>query len=208
MIEYILDSNPDDRILKRAKDFLKEGKLVVVPTDTNWVFLGDPFQKAAVEKLYRLKREDKSHHFSLMVDSISSASELAQISDAAFRLIRNKIPGHYTFIFEATKKMTKVLKASKSDHQVGIRFVPVNFIKILLEIYEGPLISTNIHHGLMGREYSPEELYSYEIEETLSNEVAMIIDPGDPVFVGPSTIYDLRDEEFELVREGKGPQLF
>lgn len=208
MIEYILDSNPDDRILKRARDFLKEGKLVVVPTDTNWVLLGDPFQKAAVEKLYRLKKEEKSHHFSLLVDSISTASELAEISDAAFKLIRNKIPGHYTFIFGATKKMTKVLKASKTDHQVGIRFVPVNFIKVLLELYGGPLISTNIHEGLMGREFLPEEIYSFEIEERLGGQVSLIIDPGEPVFVGPSTIYDLRDEEFVIIREGKGPKLF
>jgi tRNA threonylcarbamoyl adenosine modification protein (Sua5/YciO/YrdC/YwlC family) len=208
LIEYILDANPDDRILKRACDFLKDGKLVVVPTDTNWVFLGDPYQKNAVEKLYRLKREDKSHHFSLMVDSISTASELAEISDAAFKLIRNKVPGHYTFIFEASKKMTKVLKASKTDHQVGLRFVPINFLKILLELYGGPLISTNIHQGLMGREFSPEELYSYEIEDTLGNEISMIIDPGEPVFIGPSTIYDLRDEEFVIIREGMGPKLF
>ncbi|CAN0033379.1 unnamed protein product, partial [Chrysoparadoxa australica] len=208
LIEYILDNNPDDRILKRAKEQLLAGKIIVVPTDTNWVFLGDPFKKEAVEKLYRLKKEEKSHHFSLLVDSISKASELAEISDAAFKLIRNKIPGNYTFIFEATKKMTKVLKASKTDHQIGIRFVPVNFIKKLLEIYEGPLISTNIHEGLMKREFSPEELFSYEIEDVLGNEVSMIIDPGEPVFIGPSTIYDLRGEDFEIIREGAGPKLF
>lgn len=206
MIEYILDSNPDDRILKKACGLLKEGNLVVVPTDTSWVFLGDPFHKGAVEKLYRLKEEDKSHHFSLLCDSISTASELAEISDTAFKLIRNKIPGHYTFIFEATKKMIKSLKASKTDHQIGIRFVPVHFIGILLELYGGPLISTNIHNGLMGREF--EELYSYEIEEVLSHAISMIIDPGESPIVGSSTIYDLREDQMTLIRQGTGPVLF
>ena len=115
MIEYIFPHNPDDRILKKASSLLKAGELVVIPTDTSWVLLADPFHKGAVEKLYRAKNEEKSHHFSLLCEDISSASELAHISDKAFRLIRGKVPGHYTFIFDATKKMIKSLKASGAD---------------------------------------------------------------------------------------------
>lgn len=204
MIEYILNSNPDDRILKRAIDSLNSGEIIVIPTDTNWVFVGDPYQKKAVEKLYRIKGVDSDHHFSLLLDSISRATEVAEISDSAFRLIRNKVPGNYTFIFNATKKMRKFLKASKRDQQVGLRFVPVIFIQKLLEFYKGPLISTNIREEMFPNKTSLKEIYSFEIEEVLGHEVSMIIDPGDSVIKGPSTIYDLRNDEFQLIREGVG----
>ncbi|MEC7276842.1 MAG: L-threonylcarbamoyladenylate synthase [Bdellovibrionota bacterium] len=208
MIEYIFPHNPDDRILKKASSLLKAGELVVIPTDTSWVLLADPFHKGAVEKLYRAKNEEKSHHFSLLCEDISSASELAHISDKAFRLIRGKVPGHYTFIFDATKKMIKSLKASKTDHQVGLRFVPQPYITELLKVHTSPLLSTNIDSHLLGRPLEEGEVYSYELEEALKSTASLIIDPGELDFVGASTIIDLRDGHEDLIRLGAGEPLF
>ncbi len=209
MIEYVFAHDPDDRIIDKARSLLKEGHLIIFPTDTNWVLAGDPFNKKAVETLYRLKGEDRSHHFSLLCLDVSKASELAFIPDKAFRLIRNKIPGHYTFIFEATKKVKKAIKASKTDHQIGLRFVPEVLVTRILESFGGPLMSSNLDEKLIGRSLGEEDgpLFSYEIEDVLGSRVGLIIDPGELNFAGPSTIYDLRDEVMELVRLGVGEEL-
>lgn len=211
MIEYVFAHDPDDRIIAKAKALLKDGHLIVVPTDTNWVLVGDAFNKKAVESLYRIKGEDKSHHFSLLCQDISRASELAHIPDSAFKMIRNKIPGHYTFIFEASKKVTKALKASKTDHQIGLRFVPEVLIDRLLEELGSALISSNLDNNLLKRtstESDEQPVYSYEIEEALGSLIALIIDPGELNFVGASTVYDLREGHMELVRQGAGEALF
>jgi tRNA threonylcarbamoyl adenosine modification protein (Sua5/YciO/YrdC/YwlC family) len=208
MIDYIISENPDQRIIDKAAKLLSEGELLIVPTDTNWVLLGCCFHKNAVEKMYKIKGEDKSHHFSLLCQNIAMAGELAIIPDDVFRLIRNKVPGHYTFIFDASKKMIKALKASKTDHQVGIRFVPLVLIERLLASYGGPLISTNVTHTLAGADDNELALYSYRLEEAFSGKVSMIIDPGEYEFVGSSTIYDFSDERRECIREGSGVLLF
>lgn len=208
MIEYVFAHDPDDRIIDKAKNLLKDGHIIIFPTDTNWVLACDPFQKKAVESLYKLKGEERSHHFSLLCLDLSKASELAYIPDKSFRLIRNKIPGHYTFIFEASKKVIKAIKASKTDHQIGLRFVPEVLVTRLLEAYGGPLISSNLDSSLLGRNLEDGDVFSYEIEEALGSRVGLIIDPGELHFAGTSTIYDLREDVMELVRAGAGEEIF
>lgn len=204
MISYVIAENPDDRVLQRASELLKEGKLVCVPTDTAWVVVCDPFNKKGVEALYRFKGVSPLKHFSLLCDSISKASEVASISDSAFRMIRGKIPGHYTFIFEATKKITKAVQASKTDHQVGVRFVPQKIVNSLLDIHGDVLLSTNISNEMMGLE-EDELFYSFQISERFPSGIDMIIDPGEYEFAGSSTIVDFsQDDAPVLIREGAG----
>ena len=208
MIQYILDHNPDDRILKRASEIMKKGGIICLPTDTHWVILTDAFSKEGVDKLYKFKGEQKTHHFSILCSSISMASQYAAIPDSSFRLINRKIPGHYTFIFEASKKMIKTLKASKTDHEIGLRFIPSNFINALIDVHGEGLISTNVDEQVLGMSFNLNELYSFQLEEALMGKVDMIIDPGEYSFVGSSTIYNLAGELPELIREGAGELLF
>lgn len=204
MIEYLIAENPDDRILQKASAILKGGGLVVFPTDTSWVAVCNPFSKKGVEKLYRLKNEGNLKHYSLLCNSISKASEVAIIHDSAFRMIRNKIPGHYTFIFEATKKMTRAVQASKSDKQVGIRFCPTVITNKFIEVHGDVLLSTHIDQSFIG--LVPDEIiYSYQLEEALMGKVELVLDPGEYEFAGTSTIVDLSEEgNVILVREGAG----
>ena len=113
MIEYVIPENPDDRILRKASSLLSQGGLIAFPTDTNWIAVCDPFVKKGVEKLYSLKNEGKLKHYSILCDSLSRASEVAVIHNSAFRLLKKKVPGHYTFIFEAKKKITKAFNHLK-----------------------------------------------------------------------------------------------
>lgn len=203
MIEYVIADNPDDRILKKASNILRDGGIVCIPTDTNWIMTCDPYNKNGVDKLYRLKHEDKKKHFSLLCDNVSNASEVAIIDNSAFKFIHRIIPGHYTFIFEAKKAIVKVIKASKSDKQIGLRFVPTTLTQKLIEIHGDVLLSTNILPSMMNVT-EEEPIYSYMIEEHI-HEIELIIDPGEFNFVGQSTVIDFSQGTGPmLVREGAG----
>src|SRR5688500_16050710 len=149
MIEYVVEHNPDDRVLARASQILRNGGLLCFPTETNWVIVCDPFKKESVDKLYRIRHIENTKHFTVLCASFQKAMEIAFINDGAFRLIKKVIPGPYTFIFEAQKKITKLLKASKVDHQVGIRFPPSHLCRSILTAFDGVLLSTHISHDMI-----------------------------------------------------------
>ena len=109
MIEYVVEHNPDDRTLKKASQILRNGGLICFPTETNWVVVADPFNKEGVEKLYRFRHVENTKHFTVLCESFQKAQEGSFIDDSAFRLLKKMIPGSYTFIFEAQKKITKFL---------------------------------------------------------------------------------------------------
>lgn len=203
MIEYVIANNPDNRILQKASSILKSGGIVCFPTDTNWIMTCDPYSKSGVDKLYRLKHEDKKKHFSLLCDNISKASEVAIIDNGAFKLIKKVSPGHYTFIFEAKRNIAKILKATKTDKQIGVRFVPTNLVNRLIEVHGNVLLSTNILNSMVNIS-DDQDVYSYMIEDAI-HEIDLIIDPGELNFVGPSTIVDFSQGEQPLIiREGMG----
>ena len=206
MIEYIIPHNPDDRVLKNASQLLQEGKLICFPADTSWTLAACCTNKDAIDKLYKIKKEDNQKHFSLLCDSISKASELAHIDNQAFKLLKKTIPGHYTFIFEATKKMAKYIQASKTDKEVGIRFIPIDYVQKIIEVHGKPLVCTNITNSILGiSEDDLTPIYSYQLEESISHLASMIIDPGEFEFVEPSTIIDfVNDQVPAIIREGSG----
>lgn len=206
MIEYIIAHSPDDRVLSKASDILKKGGLICFPTDTSWVLAACSTNKNAIDKLYKIKKEDKQKHFSILCDEISTASEVAIIENHAFKRLKKVIPGHYTFIFEASKKMAKLVQASKTDKEVGIRFVPSIFIDKLIKAHGEVLVSTNIPIKFFNNEEgATEQIYSYQVEEACSNLVEMIIDPGEFEFCGSSTIIDFSQGDVPvLIREGSG----
>lgn len=204
MIEYIIAHSPDDRILEKACRILKSGGIVCLPTDTNWILIADPYHKDSLEKLYKVKKENGNKHFSLFCPDISIASEVAQIDNNAFKILKKNTPGHYTFIFEAKKKISKSIKASKVDKEIGIRFVPSILVEKLLEKYQDIVISTNIPTSSLNIN-EEDEIYSYMIEDSeLKGIIEMIIDPGEIEFAGPSTIISFLNDTPELIREGAG----
>lgn len=209
MIEYVVEHNPDDRVLTRASQILRNGGLLCFPTESNWVVVCDPFNKNAVDKLYRLRHIENTKHLTVMCASFQQAMEIAFIDDAAFALLKKVIPGSYTFIFEAQKKITKFLKASKVDHQVGIRFPPRNLCRTIMSSAETPLLSTHITHDMIEGADPDYPLYSALIEDHLGNMIDMIIDPGEAEFIGPTTIVDFTSGVPEVQRVGAGnPALF
>lgn len=205
MIEYVIAHNPDDRVLARACEVLSKGGLVCLPTDSNWVVVADPASKAGVEKLYKLKHAEPEKHFSVLCDTIQKASEIAWIETAAYRALRPKIPGHFTFIFKAKKTITRYLRASKRDHEIGIRFPPNPLAQKLIAAFGSVLLSTNITHEILGLDDASIEIYGFLIEDNASHLIELTLDPGETEFAGPSTIISLVEgAEPVVVRPGAG----
>lgn len=203
MIEYVVEHNPDDRTLQKASQILKKGGLVCLPTETNWVAAADPYSKEGLEKLYQLRHIENTKHFTLQAENFSKAQEVAYISDAAFAMVKKVIPGPYTFIFEAQKKVTKYLKASKYDKEVGIHFPPSALFRALLSVHGELIITSSITHEMLGLE-EDEYMYSALIEDQYPHLIDLIIDPGEVQFLGPSTIVDFTSGAAEVTREGAG----
>ncbi len=209
MIEYVVEHNPDDRVLTRASQILRNGGLLCFPTETNWVVVCDPFKKESVDKLYRIRHIENTKHLTVLCSSFQKAMEIAFINDGAFSLMKKVIPGPYTFIFEAQKKITKFLKASKVDHQVGIRFPPRQLCRSIMTAFDGVLLSTHISHDMIEGSDPEMPLYSLLIEDQFGSLIDMIIDSGETEFVGSTTIVDFTSGMPEVQRVGAGnPALF
>jgi tRNA threonylcarbamoyl adenosine modification protein (Sua5/YciO/YrdC/YwlC family) len=209
MIEYVVEHNPDDRILKKASQILRNGGLICFPTETNWVVVADPFNKEGVEKLYRFRHVENTKHFTILCDSFQKAQEVSFIDDSSFRLLKKMIPGSYTFIFEAKKQITKYLKASKTDKEVGIRFPPKILCLKLLEVHGEVVISTHLTREMLELEDEGIPLYSALIEDHFGNQIDLIIDPGEYDFIGNhTTIIDFTSGAPEIIREGAGKIVF
>src|SRR5690606_37901508 len=110
MIEYVVEHKPDDRILEKASRLLRSGGLVCFPIETNWIVVADPYNRSGVDKLYRLRHVENTKHFTILCPNFQKAMEIAFIEDGAFSLMKRVVPGPYTFILNAQKKITKYLK--------------------------------------------------------------------------------------------------
>ncbi len=207
MIEYVVSENPDDRIIQKASQLLKTGKLICLPLDTNWFVLADPFNKVGVENLYRFRHVENTKHFTVFCSDFKSASEIAHIDDSIFRLLKRVVPGPYTFIFRAQKKIIRHLKASKVDHEVGVRFPPSFILKQLLAQHGEVVIGTHVTADMLN-EHPPEApIWSGLIEEEFGNQISLVLDPGEIEFTGPTTIISFSEGSAELIREGAGTLL-
>jgi tRNA threonylcarbamoyl adenosine modification protein (Sua5/YciO/YrdC/YwlC family) len=204
MIDFILEHNLDDRVLDRATQILRSGGTVCFPTETNWVVAADPFIKSGVDRLYQLRHVDNTKHFTVLCPNFQKAMEIAFIDDGAFRILKKVTPGSYTFIFEAQKKILKHLKASKKDHEVGLRFPPRQICQRILEHFGDILIGTHLTHEMIEDADPDIPLYGVQIEEAFPHGIDLVIDPGEYEFVGSTTIVDFTSGSPEVVRRGSG----
>lgn len=189
--------NPQGRHLKAAAEVLRNGGLVIYPTDSVYGLGCDLFNKKAVERIYQIKGNDKRKLLSFICPDLKGIAEYAYVSNSAYKIMRHLLPGPYTFILTATKQVPRILLENRKT--VGIR-VPDNVIcHGLLSEFGTPIISTSA--CLPDQDYVSDP---DEIAATFERTVELLLDAG-PGGREPSTIVDMTQEEPILIRQGKGP---
>ena len=198
MLIQIHPKNPQERNINIIIDTLKKGGVIVYPTDTIYGLGCDINNAKAIERVCRIKgiKPDKAQ-LSFVCADLSHLSAYAKpVSNSVFRLLKEHLPGPYTFILEASKQVPKILKHKKDT--IGLR-VPDNRIAInLVEALGNPILSASLP-GDMVEEYTDPEI----IYEKYQNLVDIVIDGGIGGFV-PSTIIDCTGSEPTVLREGAG----
>jgi tRNA threonylcarbamoyl adenosine modification protein (Sua5/YciO/YrdC/YwlC family) len=190
--------NPEPRIVKQAVNVLLQGGVIVYPTDSTYALgchIGD---KAALERIRRIRRLDSKHNFTLVCSDLSSLASYAKVQNSAYRILKAYTPGPYTFILKATPEVPKRLMHPKRK-TIGIR-VPENKVaQAILATLGEPIMSASL--------ILPDEeerlVDPYEIRIKMGKLVDLIVD-GGVCGLDPTTMVDLVAGVPELLRVGKG----
>lgn len=187
--------------LNKAVEVLKNGGIIVYPTDSVYALGCDLMNLKAVEKICKLKNiKPEKSTFSFICSDLSSLSNYTKpISNTIFRVMKKALPGPYTFILEANSNVPKLLKQSRKT--VGIRVPANNICKELTNALGNPIISTSLHNNedeLMN--YFTEPLMIYE----RYGEVVDLVIDGGYGSIYPTTVIDCSNNEIEVIREGIG----
>ena len=198
MLLTIHPQDPQDRLIKKAAEVLRDGGVIIYPTDTVYGFGCDIFQPKAIERICRIKGIDPAKaNLSFVCGDLSELSKYAKsISTPQYRFIKNLIPGPFTFILPASKEVPKILKSKKDT--IGLR-VPDHRITHAIAAELGhPILSSSLP-GEMVEEYTDPEY----IHDKFEKLVDLVIDGG----IGGmeySTIVDMTEEEPVVTRQGIG----
>jgi len=190
--------NPQQRLIKQAADILRKGGVIVYPTDSAYALACHIGDKAALDKIKRIRQLDDKHNFSLICKDLAQISTFTKVSNDTHRLIKSLTPGAFTFIIDATKEVPKRMMHAKRK-TIGIRIPDNNIALALVEELGEPLLSTTMI--MPGDEHALSD--PYEIRELLENEIDLIIDAGI-ISCDASTIISCAGGEIELIRQGKG----
>jgi tRNA threonylcarbamoyl adenosine modification protein (Sua5/YciO/YrdC/YwlC family) len=190
--------NPQERLLDQAVKVLESGGVIIYPTDTIYALGCSIFQPKAIDRIARLKQIDPAKvQLSFICNDLSDLSTYArQISTPTFRILKQYLPGPYTFILNASKNVPRILQSKKST--IGFR-IPDNKIALgLVQKLSHPILSASLP-GEMVEDYTDPEL----MHENFEKLVDLVIDGGIGNMT-PSTIVDLTGDSPVLVRQGRG----
>jgi len=195
----IYPENPQENLINEVVKTLQNGGLIIYPSDTVYAMGCDINNIKAMEKLAQIKKVKlEKSKFSIICNDLSHLSSFTKpIDTAVFRILKNNVPGPFTFILEANKNLPLAYKGHKT---VGIRVPDHNIPKTIVEKLGNPIASTSIKDDDEIIEYTTDpEL----IAEKFEHLVDIVIDSGNGDNMA-STIVDLTSGEPEIIREGKG----
>ena len=188
--------NPQKRFINKAVEMLREGGVIIYPTDTVYGLGCDIFNKNSVERIYMIKNETGTKLFSFLCPDLKDISKYAKVSNSAYKIMKRLLPGPYTFVLPAAKEVPKKLWTKRKT--VGIR-VPANEIARNLAYELGnPIISTSATTRRGEQLFDP-----LEIRTVFRNNVDLMLSMG-ALNGTPSSIVDLSGDEPEIIREGSG----
>jgi tRNA threonylcarbamoyl adenosine modification protein (Sua5/YciO/YrdC/YwlC family) len=198
MLLRIHPDNPQSRLIRQAVESLQQGGIIIYPTDTVYGLGCDILQQKAVERICRIKKTDpKKAQLSFVCSDLSNLSDYAKpLSNPVYRLLKEYLPGPYTFILPASKMVPKLMQSKKDT--IGLR-VPDNTIaQAIIKELGRPILSASLP-GEMVEDYTDPEV----MHQNFMNEVDFVIDGGIGGMI-PSTVIDCTGEEPFVIREGLG----
>lgn len=200
MLVRLFNENPNPREVRKIADVLRDGGIIIYPTDTVYGMGCDITNSKGVEQVARWKGiKVEKNNFSFICSDFSHLSDYTKpIPNGVFKLLKKNLPGPFTFILEANNNVPKYFKGKKKT--VGIRIPNNNIIRDIVAELGNPILSTSIHDEDEILEYTtdPELIY-----EKYKDMVDLVID-GGPGELTPSTIVDCSGSDIEIIREGKG----
>ena len=198
MLLHINTENPNKRHINTVVDCLKNGGVIIYPTDTIYGLGCDIFQQKAIEKISRIKNVlPQKAQLSFVCYDLSDLSKYTKsISTPLYRLLKEYLPGPYTFILPASKEVPKILQSKKNT--IGLRIPDNNIAREIVHELQHPILSASLP-GEMVEEYTDPEL----MYENFKNLVDIVVDGGIGGMV-PSTIIDCTKDDYEVIRMGAG----
>ncbi|MCW8905874.1 MAG: L-threonylcarbamoyladenylate synthase [Sedimenticola sp.] len=190
--------NPQLRLIRNAVDIIRQGGVIIYPTDSSYALgchIGD---KTAMERIRAIRRLDEKHDLTLVCRDLSEIAIYAKVENQHYRMLKTLTPGPYTFIHKATKQVPRRLQHPKKK-TIGIRVPDNNIVRELLAELDEPLMSTTL---ILPGEDLP-LIDPYEMRDLLGHQVDLVIDGG---FCGmeDSTVVDMVSDPPVVLRAGKG----
>ena len=190
--------NPNTRLVRQAAAMLRDGAVIVYPTDSGYALGCHLDDKEAVTRIRQIRGLDDKHHMTLVCRDLSEIAHYAKVDNSKFRLLKGNTPGSYTFILDATREVPRRLQHPKRS-TIGIRVPDHPVALALLEELNEPLLSST----LILPDASHPLTDVTEIREYLEHRVDLIIESGT-VGLEPTTVIDLTGDAPALIRRGKG----
>lgn len=195
--------NPQVRLLKQAVQLLQKGGVLAVPTDSSYALVCHLDDKAAADRLRRIRGVDDKHHMTLLCRDLSELSHYARVDNRQYRLLKLATPGPYTFVLEASKEVPRRI-SHPSRKSIGLRVPLHKALQELLALHAGPLLATTL---IPPGDTDPLN-DAHEIRGRFEHELAGVLDAG-ACPLAPTTVVDLTPMgtggDPQVLREGAGP---
>jgi tRNA threonylcarbamoyl adenosine modification protein (Sua5/YciO/YrdC/YwlC family) len=190
--------NPQPRLLRQAVALLERGGVLAVPTDSSYALVCHLDDKAAADRLRRIRGVDDRHHLTLLCRDLSELANYARVDNQQFRLIKSATPGPYTFILLASKEVPRRVSHPQRK-TIGMRVPEHRVLQELLALHGGPLLATTL---IAPGDTDPLN-DAQEIRSRLEHQIDGVIDGGACAHQA-TTVVDMSDGDLVLVRQGRG----
>lgn len=190
--------NPQPRLLKQAAQILHAGGIAAIPTDSSYALVCHLDDRAAAEKLRRIREVDDRHHLTLLCRDLSELAAYARVDNRQYRLLKLGTPGPYTFILEATKEVPRRV-SHPQRRTIGLRVPDHRVTQALLAEFGQPLLATTL---IAPGETEPMN-DAHAIRDRFQKNLQAVVDAG-ACPMQPTTVIDLSGDEPTVVRQGRG----
>ncbi|MEM9242701.1 MAG: L-threonylcarbamoyladenylate synthase [Pseudomonadota bacterium] len=195
---HIHPENPQARLLKKVSECLTAGGIIAYPTDSAYALGCRLEDRVAIERIRKIRGIDQRHHLTLVCRDLSEIATYAQVDNRAFRFLKARTPGAYTFILTATKAVPRYFQC-KSRKSIGLRVPDNRIVQDLLLCYNHAIASASL---ILPEQQEPMHDPA-TIADVLNHQIDLVID-GGYCGIEPTTVIDLCDGEPQVIRQGKG----